>query len=175
MSGREIYVSTMQEVWNAFSSPSWWVLAVFVSLLVNLGSAYLKAPIDSLLSSLFKAWRERTTLARIRHQQHIERLSKSKDLQYLHSLDALRLRAKSTWWLIVLAILTVLYVADLNLRAIEIIATQKLPSPEFFVQGIRGALVFFSLVALANAMRFSMDATELEQDVKAAQVQQAKG
>jgi hypothetical protein len=57
--------------------------------------------------------------------------------------DALRFRSRSTWWLVVVAIVTSLYVADLLLRAFEIVLNQKLPHPEYFATN---ANVFFLLL-----------------------------
>lgn len=54
----------MNEFFRQLQSPAWWVTVVIVGLGVNLISAYLKAPIDVVLSKTSSRWRVRSEVAR---------------------------------------------------------------------------------------------------------------
>jgi hypothetical protein len=49
----------MEEIVKAFTSPAWWVLAVLVSLIVNVASAYCKTPLDQLIAKVSATWKAR--------------------------------------------------------------------------------------------------------------------
>lgn len=59
------------------SSPVFWVCTVFVALVVNLLSAYLKGPLDNLLSSTSVGWRNANNGRRRRWHEKIERIAGS--------------------------------------------------------------------------------------------------
>jgi hypothetical protein len=64
----------MNEFLNSFTSTSWWLGVVFVGVTINVISAYLKAPVDRLFSSLSIGWQERTEKSRRERESAIAAL-----------------------------------------------------------------------------------------------------
>lgn len=64
----------MDEIVKNISSGSWWIGVVIVGISLNLLSAYLKAPIDRLLSAVFERWRARSLESKRRSVAVRERL-----------------------------------------------------------------------------------------------------
>jgi len=94
----------MTEVVNNLSSAGWWISVVIVGLLINLVSAYIKAPIDSLGSKLSSAWRSRSE--RSLQQLNASIAAAVADPTNLAHLQyrALTYRSKSNGWLICMCI-----------------------------------------------------------------------
>lgn len=86
----------MEEFSKVLSSPYWWLSAVVVGILINLVSAYIKGPIDQLLSHISVAWRTRSEKRRADYTLELNKLVVNMELQrqYEHlelrsTLDAL--------------------------------------------------------------------------------------
>lgn len=145
----------MSEFIQSASSVNWWLSVVVVGLLLNILSSYLKTPLDAMGSRLSSSWRRRSEAAREQHRLAVERLVSDSNAMAAARYEALRLRAKSTWWLVVLAIATTLCVSDLLLRAIEVVLGQKLPQPDYFAPN---AKLFFFLLLLFAAVKAMLSA-----------------
>jgi hypothetical protein len=143
----------MDEFFRSLASPAWWLSVVIVGLLVNLLSAYLKAPLDRVWALIFVAWRERNARARSAYRSRIENLSRDENGQFHLLLEALRLRSTANSWLIALTLATVLYCADILLRAAEIAANVKLPSPDYFDPNAGALAVLLAIISALMSFR----------------------
>ncbi len=102
----------MTDFHNTLFSAGWWISVVFVGLLINLVSAYIKSPIDKLGSKLSSAWRNRT-------ERSVRRLiaavngavADPSNLAHLQ-FRALSNRSKSNGWLIFICICFVAMALD---------------------------------------------------------------
>src|SRR5438270_4750812 len=63
------------------ASPAWWMSVVIAGLLVNLLAAYLKSPVDRLLSHSSSRWRASSEKRREKRNQLIERLRQDADFK----------------------------------------------------------------------------------------------
>ena len=102
----------MTEFLINLSSVAWWISVVFVGLLINLVSAYIKPPIDMLGSKLSSAWRNRTVRSARRLTDAVDAAvadpSKLAHLQF----RVLSNRSKSNGWLIFICICLVAMALD---------------------------------------------------------------
>ena len=80
----------MDEILQSLLSPVWWFSVVVAAVAVNLGSAYLKRPLDDALSRNFQRWRKRTTANRRKFDADVKRLSVSQHRQIMESLRITR-------------------------------------------------------------------------------------
>ena len=140
----------MQEMWtdliNNLKSPSWWVTAVFLAMVLSVVGVYLKTGIDSLLVRVSKRWRERNERVRERWTHLTGQLFGERHAQYLASFGAIHheLRSQSllltavglgavavtmealdtprwlTWIAVVVAILSILRSIHHRWRAVEV-------------------------------------------------------
>lgn len=152
----------MSEFIQSVLSVNWWLSVVVVSLLLNLVSAYLKAPLDAMGGRLSSAWRRRSEAARERLRVAVEHLRADPGAMAAARYEALRLRAKSTWWLVALGIATTLYTSDLFLRAMELVLGTKLPQPEYFAPNARPFFMVLVLLAAVRAMASAFSADDAE-------------
>ena len=82
----------MDEFLKNLASVGWWLGVVFVGIVLNVFSAYLKSPIDALLSRLFATWSKRSQSAREKHLTAVAALCRSEQLQIMVLVDANRYR-----------------------------------------------------------------------------------
>lgn len=87
------------------SSWYWWVTVVVVGLLLNIGSAYLKSPIDRGFSALFDRWRNLSAQRRQIFDAQVQYLASNPNYLILAVLDELRNRARSTIYFLFTSIL----------------------------------------------------------------------
>jgi hypothetical protein len=85
----------MNNTWFDISSLGWWIGVVLVGLAINLASAYLRSPFDSLLSAISKRWSTRTEVQRKMRAERIAILRASKEEQAFALLEALHIRVRS--------------------------------------------------------------------------------
>ena len=161
----------MDEILNSFSSPAWWFSAVFLAVLVNVVSAYLKSPIDKLFSKVFATWRSRNDLARARYASRLKQIGASSDLQMLCLLEALALRSKSNSWLVVVVINGLFLSASLQVRIAELLSPVAIAKVAERAINTNHVLVVFLLVAIVGAMRTAYAASDLEELVSQARRQ----
>lgn len=159
----------MSEFIQTASSVNWWLSVVVVGLPLNLVSSYLKAPLDAMGDRLSSAWKRRSDAAREKLRVAAERLLADPEAMAAARYDALRLRAKSTWWLVFLGIATTLYGSDLYLRAIEAVFGQKLPQPEYFTPDARFFFLLLLLFAAVKAMSSAFSADDAEALIRRAE------
>lgn len=90
----------MEEFINSLSSPSWWMGVVIVGVIINVASAYLKKPIDLLLSKVSSSWRARQTAAVEKRNALVESLRNDSNLLLLYSMSENRYRIRSVGFLL---------------------------------------------------------------------------
>lgn len=64
----------MEKLLNDFSSPSWWIGIVLVTIVLNIASAYLKPRIDSALLRSSGWWRARSATRLARREEFVQGL-----------------------------------------------------------------------------------------------------
>lgn len=152
----------MDEIRNSFSSPAWWFSAVFLAIVVNVLSAYLKSPIDKLLSKISTTWRNRNEAARAQYLQKVNEVQNDHELQTAMLLEALSLRSKSNGWLLTVVISGLFLSAALQVRIAEIVtstATTKAVENPFNISNL---YLFFIMVGIAGAMKCAYAASDRE-------------
>ena len=85
----------MDEFLKNVVSMSWWVGVVFVSIVLNLFSAYIKPLFDGIFSSFSKRWRMRSEKARRLFRLEIEWLVQDRHRQIIYLSKENRCRLKS--------------------------------------------------------------------------------
>ena len=65
----------MDELLRAMQTWTWWVGVVVIGLLINLVSAYLKYPLDALLSKSLIGWAKKSERNRLVEEKFVRRLS----------------------------------------------------------------------------------------------------
>lgn len=161
----------MTEFLQSASTVNWWLSVVVVGLLINLLSAYLKVPLDAIGSRFFAFWRRRLEEVERRWKLDVELLLSNPEEMASARYHALRLRAKSIWWLVVAAGATTLYSSDLMLRGLEKLFGEKLPDPEFFSSSGRLIFFFFMILAAIRAIASAMLADDAEDRVRRAEAE----
>ena len=139
----------MDELLKTLASPAWWVTAVVFGLVINLVSAYIKPPIDGLLSRISERWRQRTEEARSKDKREIEALAINPQAQGIQLLLALRARSKSNGWLLVAILFIVMYSSERILYAIGLVAKVPVDAGDTF--SIGSILIKAGIVAAAVA------------------------
>jgi hypothetical protein len=81
----------MSDLFNNLSSPSWWIGVVIMSFVINLASAYAKAPLDRALGRLSKRRRDKSERAQREISTMLEAAKRQKDGVVLLSIQELRL------------------------------------------------------------------------------------
>lgn len=152
----------MNEVWNSFFSPAWWVSVVIVGLLINLLSAYLKPPIDSLGSRLSSSWKARSERSRLRLMAAVSRaVNDPSYLSHLQHQSAV-LRSKSNGWLVCIALCAVFYALDTILVALAQIHGAPFQGVRTPVSNGMYYLGGFTFVSVVGAMRTAFAAIDIE-------------
>jgi hypothetical protein len=100
----------MNELLNSFASTSWWLGVVFVGVSINVISAYLKAPIDWLFSSLFIGYQKRSEKSRRKRESTIAALRVNQHLQVIFLARASDSRSDGLVFLILAVLFTLLVV-----------------------------------------------------------------
>ena len=102
----------MDEFSKNLSSLSWWLGVVVVGLLLNIASAYLKAPLDRILSAMSTSWNLRSETLRASRDAQIKLVRESdRELQLLIAEELRdRLRAIHTTLLAVFFILFYVFI-----------------------------------------------------------------
>jgi hypothetical protein len=159
----------MTEFLQSTLTVNWWLSVVVVGLLINLLSAYLKAPLDAVGSRFFSFWRRRLEEAEKRWRLDAELLLSNPEEMASARYHALRLRAKSIWWLIAMAGATTVYASDRILRGLEVLFSEKLPDPDFFSSKGRAIFLILLILALIRAMASAMSADDAEERVRRAE------
>lgn len=165
----------MEEIRSSFSSPAWWFSAVFLAILVNVLSAYLKSPIDKLLSKISATWRNRNEAARAKYLEKLNQVAASSELQMIHLMEALSLRSKSNGWLVVVVINGLFLSASLQVRIAEILSPAAIAKAAETSLSTNHSLVLLILVGIVGSMRTAYAASDLEHLVSQARRQLPKG
>ncbi|MDP3595693.1 MAG: hypothetical protein Q8S75_01705, partial [Nitrospirota bacterium] len=84
----------MQGFYDNLGDTSWWMSVVFVGLGLNLLAAYLKWPIDTIMSKLFTSWTRRLEAQNQFRAQLLEKAVEDSPLQLLMAIELLRLKVK---------------------------------------------------------------------------------
>ena len=82
------------------NSIDWWIGIVVVGIIINLLAAYLKLPIDRILSVVSKWWATRTEIKSKERDERIDRLSSSNKEQLFALVQALHVRVRSIMMII---------------------------------------------------------------------------
>lgn len=82
----------MDELLNNIGSFAWWLSVVGVGILLNLTSAYMKSPLDRLLSLLSDRWQTRTEIAKQAQVALIADLRSSTEVRTAHWHTEVRAR-----------------------------------------------------------------------------------
>ncbi len=99
----------MVEFISSLSTLSWWLSVVVVGIALNLLSAYLKFPIDKLLSKISTSWSARTATLKTLRLLKVEELRVDKHKQQLLLAEESRSRHLCNSFLIICLILLVTY------------------------------------------------------------------
>ena len=97
--GPVLYVrsASLDEFLKNTSSAAWWIGVVVVGVVLNLVSAYLKKPIDLILSAVSSRWRRRSESARRERVALIAKIRGDKSLQTKLLADEMRERLNAIW------------------------------------------------------------------------------
>lgn len=119
----------MEEFTKNLSSISWWFGVVAVGLVVNVASAYLKAPLDKILSTISDSWNSRSQRAREARAERVRQVRESdRQLQLLIAEELRdRLRAVNHMLLAVFILLTYV-MARVRLPSEEVLSSDPLLS-----------------------------------------------
>jgi len=85
----------MSEFLSNLSSFYWWLSVVFVGILINLGSSYLKNRLDAQLSRLSSRWRERSEVRKAQRMKTLEGLRDNYPEQVFLAFSEIRYRIRS--------------------------------------------------------------------------------
>ena len=85
----------MEEFLKAISTPYWWISVAAVGIVINLVSAYLKPPLDKLLSGTVGYWKERTAKEKAEFHAEVGRLIGKPLDQVLYSIDVVAILGRS--------------------------------------------------------------------------------
>src|SRR5687768_1972444 len=96
----------------------WWMSVVLVGVLINLASAYLKTPLDAILSKVSNRWRLRSEAQRVQRMKAIQALRADLHEQTLMSLSEIGSRVNAVVYL-VLALLFFIFVIIANVSPVE--------------------------------------------------------
>ncbi|WP_299786709.1 hypothetical protein [Ramlibacter sp.] len=143
----------MEEFAKNLSSLSWWLGVVAVGIVLNVGSTYLKRPLDGVLSTFSNRWNSRSRRLREAREARIEQVRQSdRELQLLIA-DELRdrIRAVHTTLLAVFLILFYVFVR------VRVPSAQALNSDMVLVVALK-VLYWGSLLMLFVSMRSFMRA-----------------
>jgi hypothetical protein len=105
----------MEDIFKSIASPNWWVGVVLVGLALNLASAYLKAPLDRLMSRLSETWRRRVERSRLLADAQMAELRSSEDSRRDMWQNEIRARLQAIAFLL-FAILFMLFYLSQRLR-----------------------------------------------------------
>lgn len=137
----------MEEFLKSLGSINWWLGVVFVGLLLNVLSAYLKSPIDRLLNSASKAWRNRSEASKKRSNAYIEQLRGSQELRQECWEQEIRARLQSLALTLMAVLLLILYL------------NQRLRHPELSITQFESPRVlFFNLTYFLSMLIFMLGA-----------------
>lgn len=158
----------MDEIWKTLSSPAWWITAVAFGILVNLVSAYLKDPLDSLVAKFFKAWRTRSEKARENYKARLAFVASNTDEQLHVLMEALHFRSKSNGWLIVAGIWAGFYALALQIRTSIVLTAIQLKQSAEVDSILTNVAILLGTAAAILAMRNAFAAVDREELVKRA-------
>ena len=88
--------SLIQDIYSA----KWWIEVVVAGILINLISAYLKAPTDDFFGKFSKRWATRTEKNRTARNTRINKLKNNPNLQTVTLLKAVDQRIRAVFYTI---------------------------------------------------------------------------
>lgn len=100
----------MEELTKNLSSISWWFGVVAVGLVVNVASAYLKAPLDKFLSTISNSWNSRSQRAREVRAERVRQARESDRQLQLLIAEELRDRLRAVNHMLVAIFVLLTYV-----------------------------------------------------------------
>lgn len=106
----------MEELLRLANSPTWWVTAVLLAVVLNLASEYLKRLLDYVGSFVWSKWRDRTESAKERYAENVRNLRADTNLQFFVMLRAVQLRGSANSWLLVAALLFIFSSLRMNIE-----------------------------------------------------------
>ena len=88
------------EVLTELSKPVWWVSVVIAGIVINLLSAYLKPPLDTVLSTTTSWWRRRSEVRRRLWETHLARITSSDKVMQMAIVAEFRCRLQAIYLLL---------------------------------------------------------------------------
>ncbi|MDR1995498.1 hypothetical protein [Azonexus sp.] len=90
----------MNEIIAELSRPAWWVSVVFAGVIINLLSAYLKSPLDKIVSKSFSLWRNKSEARKAAWHARIEGIRQDDRFRDSAVAYEIRLRFQSVYLLL---------------------------------------------------------------------------
>jgi hypothetical protein len=100
----------MNHFTDNFTSLSWWLGIILVGIVLNIISAYLKWPLDRLLSKLFRYWQQRSQKSQTKRAELIQKLTEDTHCQTLFLFRELRHRSQANLFMLLSILFLLLYV-----------------------------------------------------------------
>ena len=149
------------------STAYWWITAVLVGLVINLASAYMKAPIDRVAAWLSGRWRARTAALRSARQLHVAFLRDHPESRPEFRAMEARLRLKGLHEMarscVLLLMMTLLLVSFIyNPRASQAGWTQ------YLVDAVIGTTVLLFFLSITAATTHFGRANDFERQLREA-------
>lgn len=98
----------MEELYKSISTPGWWIGVVFVGIVINLISTYLKVSIEAISARVGGAWSRAATDAAQRRAKWIEMLRNDSHAQVILHAREQRCRLQSIYMLLMCIALIVI-------------------------------------------------------------------
>jgi hypothetical protein len=156
----------MEEFSRSLNSLSWWIGVVVVGIILNLLSAYLKGPLDKLMSFFSSKWRDRNDESRRNSQLYISELIQSSEARAICWQREVRRRLQSLAMLIVSLIFLALSIY------IQLRVSQFDPAGLSAIQKLMPrALYFLSLLITMLAASMQFTAIALAEQLRKAQLE----
>lgn len=85
---------------NEIFTPVWWFSVVFVGIVINLLSSYLKKFVDNFLSNISSWWRKKSTARQQAWEECVERLVEKEEEKIQSILEENRMRLQSIFFMV---------------------------------------------------------------------------
>lgn len=144
----------MEEFTKSISSISWWLGVVFVGILLNVISAYIKSPLDLFFSGISGWWRSRSEIQIAKRTEAIEKLRANFEEQLMLAHTENRHRQRGTLFALATVFMLVLYLsAKLSLvnASIKGLETNEIVFIRSFFYWSSMLIAFFSVIEISKA------------------------
>jgi hypothetical protein len=119
----------MSEFFTNISNPGWWLGVVFVGLLLNIASSYLKPFIDNQLAKFSEKKRNALAARHELEEKLVDKLSNSVDDRKLLKLEIIDLRVQGVMHIVLSLVFMTMYLAS---RSLLVVAGKGLTFGSFF-------------------------------------------